>query len=126
MSLEVTAPADAARAPSAGIHLEPYAINLGAVVSGVDLGQRLSAGTRAALQQALRAHGVLFFRDQQLDSESVLEAARIFGEPLRHNPYLPSAERTSGVEIIESGTGKRLANLPQTRHNGIVMSTHRC
>lgn len=35
---------------------------------------------------------------------------RIFGEPLRHNPYLPSLEENSGVEIIESGVGGRLAN----------------
>lgn len=40
----------------------------------------------------------------------MLAFARIFGEPLRHNPYLPSLEETSGVEIIESGTGSRLAN----------------
>lgn len=110
MSVEIATAADVSRPLGAGIRLEPYALNLGAVVSGVDLGQRPSVATRAALQQALRTHGVLFFRDQELDPESVLEAARIFGEPLRHNPYLPSTERTSGVEIIESGTGKRLAN----------------
>lgn len=109
MSLEITG-SDASRSAGAGFSVEPYAVNVGGLVSGIDLRQRPSAATRAALQQALRAHGVLFFRDQELDPESVLEAARIFGEPLRHNPYLPSTEATSGVEIIESGTGKRLAN----------------
>jgi taurine dioxygenase len=93
-----------------GFSLKPFTRNLGALVSGIDLSQHLGADTRAALSRALREHGVLFFRDQQLDPNSVLGAAKIFGEPLRHNPYLPSTETTSGVEIIESGTGKRLAN----------------
>jgi alpha-ketoglutarate-dependent taurine dioxygenase len=90
--------------------VKPYAPNLGAVVSGIDLRQRLGADTRAALRQALLERGVLFFHDQELDPERALEVARVFGEPLRHNPYIPSTDNHSGVEIIESGTGKRLAN----------------
>lgn len=109
MSLDVQSPEPRALG-SVGFNLKPFTVNLGALVSGLDLGQRLPADTRAALQRALRQHGVLFFNDQRLEPESVLEVAQIFGEPLRHNPYLPSTERTSGVEIIESGTGKRLAN----------------
>lgn len=109
MSLDVQSP-ELRRPAGGGLELEPFTVNLGAIVSGVDLSRRLGAETRAALQRALSEHGVLFFRDQHLDPESVLEAGKIFGEPLRHNPYLPSTERTSGVEIIESGLGKRLAN----------------
>lgn len=109
MSLDVQSP-EIRPSAHAGIALKPFTQNLGALVSGVDLAAPLGAEARAALQRALREHGVLFFRDQRLDPDKVLEVARIFGEPLRHNPYLPSTERTSGVEIIESGTGKRLAN----------------
>lgn len=110
MSLQTTVVEGQRPPASAGFSLQPHSPNLGAIVAGIDLRQRLDATTRAALQQALRRYGVLFFRDQELDPEGVLEVARIFGEPLRHNPYLPSTETTSGVEIIESGTGKRLAN----------------
>jgi taurine dioxygenase len=110
MSLQISVPDSHVPPSSAGFSLEPYTLNLGAVVSGLDLRQRPGSEARSALQRALRRHGVLFFRDQELDTENVLEVARIFGEPLRHNPYLPSTETTSGVEIIESGTGKRLAN----------------
>lgn len=109
MSLDVQSP-EPRRAALAPLELQPFTVNLGATVSGVDLSQRLSAETRSALRRALSEHGVLFFRDQHLDPESVLDVGKIFGEPLRHNPYLPSTERTSGVEIIESGLGKRLAN----------------
>jgi alpha-ketoglutarate-dependent taurine dioxygenase len=110
MSLELTPPDLQHSPPSLGFALKPFTLRLGAVVSGVDLRQRLGSETRAALARALRQHGVLFFREQELDAEGVLQVASIFGEPLRHNPYLPSSPRNSGVEIIESGTGKRLAN----------------
>jgi taurine dioxygenase len=110
MSLEISVSGSQRAVSSPGFGLEPYTLNLGASISGLDLRQRLETETRAALQHALRRHGVLFFRDQELDPEAVLEVARIFGEPLRHNPYLPSSAETSGVEVIESGAGKRLAN----------------
>lgn len=107
MSLQVQSYATAETLSSPGFTLEPYAPNLGSVVSGLDLRQRISGETRAALQQALLRRGVLFFREQELDAERLLEVASIFGEPLRHNPYLPSTPANSGVEIIESGVGRR-------------------
>lgn len=122
MSLETPVSVQQRPTASPSFHLERYTSNLGAVVSKIDLRQRHDAETRAALQHALRQHGVLFFRDQELDPESVLEVARIFGEPLRHNPYLPSTETTTGVEIIESGTGKRLAN--ESWHADVTWRPH--
>ncbi|MET0386916.1 MAG: TauD/TfdA family dioxygenase [Polyangiales bacterium] len=96
-------------ATQAAYRLEPFSAYLGAVVHGIDLRQPLSAAQRDTLRRALWQHGVLFFRDQQLSAEQFLEATRTFGEPLRHNPYLPSVQDFSGVEIIQSGKG-RLAN----------------
>ena len=90
--------------------LRRHSPNLGATIFGVDLRSAVSSEVAKELRTALLTHGVIFFRDQQLTPERLLEVASIFGEPLRHNPYLPSTEETSGVEIIESGTGKRLAN----------------
>ena len=92
------------------VRFEPYAPALGATVRGVDLSRPIGADLAASLRRGLLAHGVLFFRDQTLEPARFLEVASIFGEPLRHNPYLPSLVETSGVEIIESGTGSRLAN----------------
>lgn len=84
---------------------------LGATVTGLDLRREIDAETAARLRQALREHGVLFFRDQHLTPSRFLDVARLFGEPLRHNPYIPSVNEHSGVEIIESGVDKRtLAN----------------
>jgi taurine dioxygenase len=98
------------RAVISPLRVRRFAPNLGATVSGIDLNRPLDAEGRASLRRALLEHGVLFFRDQELTSERLLEVAGIFGAPLRHNPYLPSTAETSGVEVIESGTGKRSAN----------------
>ena len=89
---------------------ERFSRALGATVRNIDLSLPIADSTRLALRRGLLEHGVLFFRDQRLTPQQLLSFARIFGEPLRHNPYLPSHEETSGVEIIESGTGSKLAN----------------
>lgn len=88
--------------------VDRYAPALGATISGIDLNRDFGPGVEKQLRQALLDHGVLFFRDQQLTPERFLDIARVFGKPLRHNPYLPSVAEHSGVEIIESGGGKRI------------------
>jgi taurine dioxygenase len=99
-----------ASASSSSISIRRYSPNLGATVSGVNLNRDLSPGLASAIRNALLNHGVIFFRDQQLDPERLLQVARLFGEPLRHNPYIPSTETHAGVEVIESGSRNRLAN----------------
>ena len=100
--------------------IELFTPTLGATVSGIDLRQPVAEDTAARLRQILYAHGVLFFRNQQLTSEQFLASARIFGEPLRHNPYLPSLPEHSGVEIIESGTGGRRILANETWHSDVT------
>lgn len=109
LSLDTSTPSRSQRHPEPSF--ERFSVHVGATVHGVDLSQPLTLHQEKLLQQGLRDHGVLFFRDQELSPAQFLEATRIFGSPLRHNPYLPSVEDFDGVEIIESGTGrKRLAN----------------
>jgi taurine dioxygenase len=103
---DIVSPTPVASTP----RFERYSAHCGATVHGVDLARPLSPTVRSQLRAGLFAHGVLFFRNQKLSPDQFLAATRVFGEPLRHNPYLPSHEEFSGVEIIESGTGRRLAN----------------
>lgn len=111
MSLQTLRTSSVPTGSNTAFTVEPYTPNIGALVSGVDLARPLGAATRVELRQALLQYGVLFFREQALGPDQVLEVARIFGAPLRHNPYIPSPEGHSGLEIIESGTsGGRLAN----------------
>jgi taurine dioxygenase len=64
--------------------VEPVAGALGAEVSGVDLSEPLDDATVAALRRAWLAHGVIFFRDQELPPAAFLAFARRFGEPIEY------------------------------------------
>lgn len=94
----------------ASLRIERYRPNLGAVVEGIDLGGTIDQDTRDTLRRAVADHGVLFFRDQELDEDQLLAFARIFGEPLRHNPYLPSVTGHTGIESIEVSPTKNVRN----------------
>ncbi len=57
---------------------------LGAVVSGIDLSTPLSNSQVEDLHAAIAEHQVLFFREQQLDPESLRRVGRYFGELQAH------------------------------------------
>lgn len=92
------------------LRIERFTPNLGATVSGIDLSQGIDDDLAAALRQALLDHAVLFFREQTLTPAQYLAFGELFGEPLRHNPYLPSLEENSGVEVIEVSKQTKVPN----------------
>ena len=51
------------------IRVEPVTATIGATISGVDLRRPLSDEQRTAIEQALVEHGVVFFRDQDIDPD---------------------------------------------------------
>jgi taurine dioxygenase len=55
---------------------------VGATISGVDLRERLDAGTVAEVRRALLDHGVIFFREQALTSEQMHAFVSQFGAPI--------------------------------------------
>ncbi len=61
----------------------PY---IGAEISDVDLTAVDDKNIQTILQTALHKHGVIFFRDQTLDSGQLLHLASVFGEPVA-NPH---------------------------------------
>lgn len=64
------------------MRITPLGHVMGAEVTGVDLGQPLSAADRDQLSKALLEHLVLCVRDQRFaDVGAFLDAARHFGEP---------------------------------------------
>jgi taurine dioxygenase len=68
----------------AQIAITPIAGALGAEIDGVDLGEPLDIDTVRVLRQALLDHLVIFFRDQELTSDSFLAFARAFGQPVEY------------------------------------------
>jgi taurine dioxygenase len=69
------------------IDIQPYSGTIGAMVSGVDLCQKIDDETLASLQQALLDHEVLFFRDQPMSPENHAALADCFGQPQLHEAY---------------------------------------
>ncbi len=63
--------------------LMPLGPSLGIEVSGIDLAEPVDAEIGAALSEALAAHLALVFRNQSLTPEQYLQAAAIFGPPMR-------------------------------------------
>ncbi|MBM3657885.1 MAG: taurine dioxygenase [Actinobacteria bacterium] len=69
----------------------PVASALGAAIGGVDLADDLPDATVAEIRRAWLAHGVVFFRDQDLDAEHFLAFARRIGEPVEY-PFVKGLE----------------------------------
>jgi taurine dioxygenase len=68
--------------------LTPLTPTIGVEVDGVDLSRPLNAAEVKALRQALLDWKVLFFRDQEIDTDQHLAFARCFGE-LEVHPFAP-------------------------------------
>jgi taurine dioxygenase len=75
---------------STTLEVAPLTGTVGAEVLGVDL-TSLDQPTVAAIRAAWLAHGVVFFRDQELDSDAFLAFARRVGEPTEY-PFVPGIE----------------------------------
>ena len=63
------------------ITVNPVVPAIGAEIYDADLAQPLSEQQFAEIHEALMAHQVIFFRDQDLTREQLVAFARLFGEP---------------------------------------------
>ena len=81
--------------------LEPITPALGAVVRGVDLSHPLDAAGFAAVEAALLAHQVLFFRDQDITQAQQRDFAGLFG-PLHIHPIYPHSDQVAEIMILDT------------------------
>ncbi len=81
--------------------LAPLSPALGAVVSGIDLRQPLDDAQQQAIEQALLAHQVLFFRDQPLTPQQQAAFAARFGD-LHIHPIYPSVPEQREVIVLDT------------------------
>jgi len=77
--------------PYRAIEVAPVAGALGAVITGVDLATDLTDDAVAEIRRAWLAHGVVFFRDQRLDSDRFMAFAKTVGEPVEY-PFVKGME----------------------------------
>jgi taurine dioxygenase len=69
---------------SRDLRVRPLSGALGAELLGIDLAAPLAEDDLARVREALHAHAVIFFRDQELTPERQLAFARHFGPPEVH------------------------------------------
>ena len=101
------------------ITVKPIAGALGAELSGVDLGADLADEEVATIRQALLDHGVIFFHDQDFDTERHKQLARRFGDIFNH-PFLIS-EDPDIVTIVRNPGDKRIVG--EDWHSDTTMMT---
>jgi taurine dioxygenase len=93
MSMTSTIDVQAGRKAATAPQFKPLTKYIGCEVSGIDLREPVPPAAAAAIYQAWLDHGVLLFRDQQLEQEDLIRVTGIFGEfaPLgRPKHTLPS------------------------------------
>ncbi len=73
------------------IAVKPVTTRIGAEIEGVDLSKPVDDRTHREIHEALKAHCVIFFRDQKLDHEIHKTFGRRFGE-LHVHPAIPGPE----------------------------------
>ncbi|MDU9392455.1 taurine dioxygenase [Pseudomonas sp. zfem002] len=81
--------------------ITPLSPALGAQISGVDLSRALDADTRDAIEQALLAHQVLFFREQAITPRQQADFAARFGD-LHIHPIYPNVPETPQVLVLDT------------------------
>ena len=106
----------------------PFAVEritgtLGAEVSGLDLTKPLGADVVDALSEALVAHKVLFFRDQDITLDQHLAFARNFGD-LEVHPFTEGAtdfnNRDTHPEIVRLESTAEKPNSADTWHSDVT------
>lgn len=90
------------------IKVEPIAGALGAEISGVDMSRPLGNQLFQEVHDALMAHQVVFFRDQDITPAQHVAFGRHFGT-LQVHPFVPHLDDQPEVLILESKEEHRSA-----------------
>jgi taurine dioxygenase len=84
------------------LEVHPISAALGAELSGVELAEELDDATVAAIREALLAHCVIFFREQELNVEQHKRLARKFGEIFIHPNFQGLGADPEIVELVRN------------------------
>ena len=90
-----------------GIAVHRMTSNIGAIIEGADLRGPLSPDTVADIRQALLDHGVIFFRDQDIDLGRFWSFMENFGQPWK--------EESTGTDE-DTAADVQTGDLSYTRH----------
>ena len=87
---------------------------VGAFVEDIDLSCPVSSDETGELLSAWHKHGVLFFKNQNLDNEQQIAAASIFGDPVPFD-FAPATENEI-VHKIANEKGRGIKSGTSTWH----------
>ncbi len=96
--------------------------SIGAEISGIDLSVKPSDGLIEAIEQAMLNHLVLFFDDQNLTPDQLVNLGRRFGE-LHINPFAAGLDGTPEVMVIRSEENDTL-RFAEKWHSDLSWETH--
>ncbi|MFJ8139149.1 TauD/TfdA dioxygenase family protein [Streptomyces sp. NPDC096013] len=88
------------------IEIQKVTANIGARVSGVDIGKPLSAEEVTAIREALNVHKALVFDDVHLDDAGQEAFARRFGDLTTAHPTVPAVDGAPNVLPVDSERGR--------------------
>ena len=93
-----------------GIKIEKFSPTLGAIITGVDLSQKISGAQFNDINQAFLDYQVLFFQDQkEIPPELHIEFRKKFGE-LHSHPAAPTMEGYPEIFEIHAHKDSKIAN----------------
>lgn len=98
----------------------PFDAPLGAEVSGIDLSKPVDEATKLALSNALAEHLALVFRDQSLTPDQYLEAATIFGPPMRQHYSQHNMDGYENIGLVHHRNGQTVSEQWHTDHTNRV------
>lgn len=84
-----------------GLHLRRVTTAVGAVIEGADLRSPLAPEAVDFIYRALLDYGVIFFRDQAIDTEQFWDFTRNFGMPQKEETTGTDHDRPEEVEIAD-------------------------
>lgn len=84
-----------------GLSLERVTTNIGAVIEGIDLRRPLPDDTVAFVRQALVTHGVIFFRQQDIDLDQFWTFMENFGLPQKEEIKGTDHDRPEDVQTAD-------------------------
>jgi taurine dioxygenase len=91
------------------IQVKPVTPTIGAEISGIDLGKPLGNQQFQEVHDALMAHQVLFFRDQQMSVEQHKAFGRLFGELLVHPAAKAEVEGHPEIRVVHADEKTKVA-----------------
>jgi len=88
--------------------VKPLSGAVGAVLSGIDISEELSADAIAEIRQAWLEHLVIFFRDQQLSDERLMAFGRRFGDLYLHPNLAKKGPNPEVIHVVKEPEATRV------------------